>query len=111
MKLSEKLVLHIPEAAWCDDHLEDIPVDIEMAALTNALSAIGATSFYLQKVTGSYKGRMYPERLLVLFCRDGPEAEMVIAIFGDWFRSRNEVMRQEAFSYERNGTLFIMQLA
>ena len=110
MELSEKLVFHIPEKTWREDHLEDIGVDSALEDLTDALAGIGLTSFYIQQVTGGYKGRRYPERLMVVFCEHGPLAEQAAGLFEQWFRSHNEILKQEAFSYEWNGTLTVKGL-
>ena len=109
MELKNKLVLHIPEKAWRKNRLEDIDIDAEMGDLLGDLENAGASSFYIQKVTGYYKGRQYPERILVIFCDSASEASALADVFESWFLSHNSVLCQEAFSYERNRALIVKQ--
>ena len=108
MNLTEKLVFHIPEKAWCVDHFEDINAE-EVVSLAGALEKAGMNSFYTQKVTGYCNGRSYPQRLITVFCEDGQSA-VLAGLFEDWFRTHNVELRQEAFSYEWNGTLCVREL-
>ena len=110
MELRNKLVFHIPEKAWQQDHLEDIDVDFAVGKLAQSLNNAGTDSFYTQEVIGCYKGRHYPERLMVVFCDDADKATDLADIFKRWFRESNGVLRQEAFSYELNGALFVEEL-
>ena len=111
MELRNRLAFHIPEKSWRENHLEDIDVDAEMSDLLRGLENAGASSFYVQKVTGYYKGRQYPERILVIFCDYESEAYALADVFENWFLSHNGALRQEAFSYERNGTLVVKNTA
>ena len=111
MELKNKLVLHIPEKAWCENHMEDIDIDAEMGDLLHKLENAGVSSFYIQNVTGYYKGREYPERLLVIFCDFISKASALVNVFENWLLSHNGMLRQEAFSYEWNGELIVKETA
>lgn len=111
MESRNRLAFHIPEKAWRENRLEDIDIDVEMGDLLCGLENAGASSFYIQKVAGYYKGRQYPERILVIFCDSANEASALADVFESWFLSHNGALRQEAFFYERNGTLVVKQTA
>ena len=111
MELRNRLAFHIPEKAWRENRLEDINIDAEMGDLLRSLENAGASSFYVQKVTGYYKGRQYPERILVIFCDSASKASALVDVFENWFLSHNSALRQEAFSYERDGTLVVKDTA
>ena len=104
------MVFHIPEKAWQQDRLEDIDVDFAVDKLAQSLNTAGTDSFYTQEVTGYYKGRHYPEQIMVVFCDDTDKATVLADIFTRWFRENNGILRQEAFSYELNGALFVEEL-
>ena len=110
MELRNRLAFHIPEKAWRENRLEDINIDAEMGDLLRSLENAGASSFYVQKVTGYYKGRQYPERILVIFCDSASKASALVDVFENWFLSHNSALRQEAFSYERNRELIVKQV-
>ena len=110
MELSEKLVLHVPEEKWCVDHLESIASGHVLDELIGTLENAGVISLYSQNAMGFYKGRCYHEILFTIFCENQARAKTVAEIFGDWFRTHNAVLKQEAFAYEWNGTLHIRTL-
>lgn len=108
MIFNNKIILHIPEQAWINDKLQDIPIRKLIDILTVRLQDAGFHSFYITRVKSFYKGRSYPEKLITLYCAD--EYEKVIDIFSDWFIENNNLLRQEAFAYEYNNSLCIKEL-
>lgn len=105
MTLSNKIVLHIPEKAWINEELADIPVKKAMKSLTNMLSDY---DFYTQRIKSCYKNRKYPETIITIFCN--AEADKIIGIFSEWFKTNNDVMKQKAYAYEFNNSLYIDDL-
>ena len=110
MELQEKLVLHIPEERWCVDHLESIVSGHAFDDLIDTLENSGVISLYSQNAMGFYKGNWYHEILFTIFCEKRGKASAVVEIFDNWFRSNNGVLKQEAFAYEWNGTLYVRNL-
>ncbi|WP_296876087.1 hypothetical protein [uncultured Methanobrevibacter sp.] len=59
---------------------------------------------YLKKlnksnVEGHYRSRSFDELLVTVYCN---EKEIIDEIFKEWFMANNDLMAQEAFSYEMN---------
>lgn len=107
--LDTKLVLHIPHFAWEDGTL--VPIDhlLFNRKLYAVLQEIGVDSWYVTKAQGFYKGRDYEEELLTVFCH-GKDADAIADRFCMGFLENRDLMQQEAFAYERNGQLVIVEL-
>ena len=110
MELREKLVFHVPEETWCEDHLESIASGHALDDLIGTLKDAGVISLYSQNAMGYYKGRCYHEILFTIFCVDQARAKVVVEIFENWFRTYNGVLKQEAYAYEWNGILYVTPL-
>jgi len=106
---SNKLVLHIPDAAWIDNKLENIDSEIFLETICKKLMGIDVNSWYVTSVTGYYKGRKFDEKLLTVFCGTTVEYA-IIDIFEETYKELNDVMHQESFAYELNGILCIVDL-
>ena len=103
MILDRKYVLHIPLSRFADGKLA--PVDID-DILDDLISRLDCESFYMAKVRGCYKSRVFDELLITVFSSGGDVGE----IFGEWFTSNNDILQQEAFSYECGDRMFVERL-
>ena len=108
MKLTHKLVFHIPQKALVHGVALEIPFSALFPNLVTALYDAGVSGFYVVDGVGFYEGRTYPEKLVTVFCEDAPED--VEKAYRDWFRHFNDVLQQEAFAYEVDGVLHIEKL-
>lgn len=107
MELDFKYVLHIPLSKWENDELVVLDIDSEINELINQLEVEGFVSFYITKVESFYKTRRYDELLITIFAAEG---EGPHEIFKDWFYRHNDVLAQEAFSFEFNNRMIIKDL-
>lgn len=108
MVLSHKLVFHIPQKKWQDGCLEPISDDISVNLIKD-LNKAGCDSMYLQKVTGCFKGRSYPELLITLFCLCDTDAKIAEGIFEEWVHQYGEALEQEEWAYEKDGKMIIFK--
>lgn len=69
MQYNTKLVLHIPCMAW-DNGLVEIDYKAFKNILLERLAEVGADSLYSIPAEGTYKGRVYDEILLTVFCEE-----------------------------------------
>ena len=104
MELDCRYVLHIPLSKWENDELVVLDIDSEIDELINQLEVEGFGSFYITKVESFYKTRRYDEILITIFAADGDGPH---EIFKNWFNAHNDVLSQEAFSFEFNNSMFI----
>ena len=107
MVYTNKLVLHIPHYAWENEQLIKINYEHFKQKLYNDLMQAGVDSWYTTAAKGFYKGRGYDEELLTVFCD-----ENVLTIVDIFVQSYIDAkyMRQEAFAYECNGVLIVVDL-
>lgn len=110
MVLSNKIVLHIPEKAWINEELIDIPVKKSIKSLMKMLSDY---DFYSQRIKSHYKNKKYPETIITIFCNDGADdiiggTDDIINIFIKWFKDNNDILKQESYAYELNNSLYII---
>ena len=103
IELTEKYVLHIPLSRFTGEGLTDIGIDEILEDLTNQLAQNGFDSFYITKAESHYRSRKYEELLLTVFAAQNGIED----IFEAWFRKNNDILAQEAFSYEHNDRMFI----
>ena len=104
MRLDEKYVLHIPLSRFCDNKLESIEIDEMLDELVKQLKDSGYNSFYITNVTSYYKSRKFNEMLITIFTSKTDEVDL---IFKKWFKRNNDVLGQEAFSYEHQNVMII----
>lgn len=109
MTLNTKIVLHIPLVAWKDHAITPIDYAAFKHLLLVALEDAGASSLYTVQATGYYKGREYAETLWTIFCEE-TDRDRIVEAFRRTFREHNDIMQQEAFAYECNGTLHVEEL-
>lgn len=107
---SIKLTLHIPHFAWEDGVLVEIDHYGFCEALAARLNAAGITDWYEIYASGRYKGRRYDQELWTLFFCEQELYDTAVDLFEKIFREWNDVMQQESFAYEQNGTLFVIDL-
>lgn len=105
-ELTEKYVFHIPLYKYVDDGLVAIEIDGLLDELIFDLIENGFESFYLTKAKAHYKLRCFDEILLTIFT----SSDSPVGIFEKWFRNNNDVLGQEAFSYECANTMVIENL-
>lgn len=104
---TEKYVLHIPLSKCEDNVVMDLNIDGIMEELIGQLDRNGFDSFYIAKVQSHYKSRIFDEVLITIFTDSSRE---LIGLFRNWFLKNNDVLRQEAFAYERNSRMVIEKL-
>ena len=104
MMLDRKYVLHIPLCRFGDGELVAIDID---EILEDLVGRLDCESFYMTKVRGCYRSRVFDELLITVFASDRDIGE----IFGEWFKSNNDVLGQEAFSYECGDRMFVEMLS
>ena len=101
-----KYVFHIPLCEFSGDELASIEIDEILEDLINRFNDNGFDSLYVSKAEGHYKSRRFDEMLLTLFSDDdAPEA-----IFKDWFRQNNAILKQEAFAFECSNRMYVEKL-
>lgn len=105
-EFSRKYVFHIPLCEYSGEELVLIDIDEILEDLIGRFNENGFDGLYVSKVEGHYKSRRFDELLLTLFC-DGNNPE---AIFKDWFRLNNDVLRQEAFAFECGNRMYVEKL-
>lgn len=108
MEYKTKLVFHIPCAAW-NNGLIAVNYNAFKQALIKAFAEIGLTSLYSVTVKGYYKGREYDEILLTVFS-NLRGANAAVNAFRKCFEEHNDMMKQEAFAFERDGVLTVETL-
>ena len=108
MKLTHKLVFHIPEMAMVDGRITPVAIDELLARLAEELQKVGVLSLYTINATGFYKGRSYPEKLVTLFWQS--DTEPLQGLFRLWFQKHNDQLQQEAMAYEVDGVLYTENL-
>ncbi len=111
INLDSKIVLHIPEKAYVNDKLVDIPAKRLMKKLIDNICGIETISnyhlsCYVTSVKSFYKGRKYPEKLITVFAPVDTIAT-IRDIFSQWFAENNNILCQESMAYEVNHDLFI----
>lgn len=105
-ELEHKLVLHVPTQKYVNDKL----VAIEYKGFIDfIIKGLEVTGFYITPALGSYKGRVYPEKLVTAFVNN----EMLNQV--DYYFRHAVVkfhlnMRQEAYAYELDGKLHVVSL-
>ena len=102
-----KHILHIPLSRFVNGEMEMLDIDDLLEELFDKLEENGIEGFYTTRATGFYRSRRYPELLITVYSN---RAGIVEEIFEEWFRAHNEVLGQEAFSYEANDRLIIIML-
>ena len=109
MELDEKYVLHIPRHRYVNGELVDITADEHINDLIDRLNKEGYNSFYKTDVNGYYKTRCFDEILITIFTSKEGNRKSPKDIFREWFEEYGDVLKQEAWAYEYNGTMFILE--
>ena len=107
IELTERYVLHIPLSKFEDSVVVELNIDENLDDLIGQLDSNGFDSFYIAKVQSHYKSRIFDEVLITIFTDSSRE---LIGLFRNWFLKNNNVLKQEAFAYERNNSLVIEKL-
>ena len=103
-ELDKKYVLHIPLYKFEDDELIKLEIDDD---LDDLMALLKSDSLYITKVRSFYKSRCFDELLVSLFVSGSEKPE---EIFKEWFRTNNDILGQESFSYECGDRMFIFDL-
>lgn len=114
MTLDTRIVLHIPQKAYIDGVLVDIPAAELTKKLIDRICAAELEpdyfpGCYMTEIDSFYKGREYPERLITVFVPSG-KADIILDIFSSWFLENNAVLRQESMAAELNNKMIITSL-
>ena len=103
-ELDKKYVFHIPLYRFEDDDL----IRLEIGdALDDLIARLNCDGLYLTKVRSFYKSRCFDELLVNLFVSGSEKPEK---IFKEWFRTNNDILGQESFSFECGERMFIFEL-
>lgn len=102
-KLVNKISFHIPGFKYVDGKMLNIYIDDFKEALAKELACISVEAFFSEKAIGYYKGREYPQEIITVFYND----EDVLGCFIKVVFKMREALRQEAFAYELNGTMYV----
>lgn len=103
-ELDKKYVFHIPLYKFEDDELIKLEID---DVLDDLMALLKSDSLYITKVRSFYKSRCFDELLVSLFVSGSEKPE---EIFKEWFRTNNDILGQESFSYECGDRMFIFDL-
>ena len=103
-ELDKKYVFHIPLYKFEDDELIKLEIDDD---LDDLMALLKSDSLYITKVRSFYKSRCFDELLVSLFVSGSEKPE---EIFKEWFRTNNDILGQESFSYECGDRMFIFDL-
>ena len=105
-QLDKKYVLHIPTCKYIDNKLISLNIDEILDDLIKELRRNGLMSFYLTNVKSYYKSRVFDEVLFTVFT----SSVSVDEIFTKWFKKNNNLLQQEAFSFEYDNMMFVEKL-
>lgn len=110
MILNHKLVFHVPCKYWNGTELVDIKeISNVIHALIIALNDFSVSdSFYISDITGIYKNRIFPEKTVTVFYES--EMDKAIEIYINWFKRYNNILKQEALSYELDNQMIVLNL-
>lgn len=109
--LAHKAVLHVPMKTWTGSRMEDIEgIGAAVDALLLKLGEAGLRNMYASKATGYYGGRQYAETMFTVFGGQ-PEIEAAVRTFVEWQALCRDVLRQESFAYETDGTMRVCRFA
>ena len=110
IELDTKYVFHIPIYKYIKGSLILIEYEEILDDLIDSFNQNGYDSLYLTKVRGFYKSREFDELLITIFISSNQDNESPEAIFKEWFMENNDILEQEAFAYECNGSMFIEEI-
>ena len=103
--LTNKISFHIPGFKYIEGKMLNIYLDDFKAALYSELEKVGIEAFYAEKAVGYYKGREYPQEIITVFFAN----EDVLGCFARTVYSMRESLKQEAYAYELNGTMYVYE--
>ena len=108
MVYTEKLVLYVPCYAWDGEKLIDIDYRSFEVDLYEAFEQIGLVSWSCQHSRGVFKGREYDQETLTIFSDETLKSN-IIAEFKRLLKIYHSELRQEAYAYEDNNSLVIIE--
>ena len=108
MVYTEKLVLYVPCYAWDGEKLIGIDYRSFKADLYMAFEQIGLVSWSCQTSKGVFKGREYDQETLTIFSEEVLKSN-IIAEFKRLLKIYHGELRQEAYAYEDNDSLVIIE--
>ena len=103
-ELDKKYVFHIPLYRFEEGELIKLEID---DVLDDLIARLNCDGLYITRVRSFYKSRCFDELLVNLFVSGSEKPE---EIFKEWFRTNNEILGQESFSYECGNRMFIFDL-
>ena len=101
-----KFIIHIPCKKYVNGNLLDNGYDKCIDVMANKLADIGVHGWYLLDAQGYYKGRIYGEKLMVVF-HSGDE---VAEVFKQTCNELDKELRQEAYAYEKDNELIVFMV-
>ena len=104
--MNQKFLFHIPKVAYVNEEYISISYERFEDALGMKLKEIGIIAWYKLSSTGFFKGRCYPQDVMVVYC-DESEVVAVSDVYKNVCREMADVMKQEQFAYEHNDELII----
>ncbi len=108
--LEDKYVLHIPSYKYEDGQLKPIVSEKYINNLITKLNNAGYHSFYTTDVKGYYKKRSFDEILITVFTPKENTHPKPSAVFIEWFKEHNHILKQESMAYEYNNSLYVITL-
>jgi len=108
MIYTEKLVLYVPCYAWDGEKLIGIDYRSFKADLYKAFEQIGLVSWSCQTSKGVFKGREYNQEVLTIFSEEVLKSN-IISEFRRLLKIYHGELRQEAYAYEDNNSLVIIE--
>lgn len=103
-----KLSFHIPHVAFIDGRFIDVPYDEFEDAFGMKLVEAGIDAWHITASVGIYKGRKYEQDILSVFCEADDKANVINAFIAT-IKAHHIMMRQEAYAYEHNGRLQLIE--
>lgn len=103
---TNKFSFHIPQVAYVNGEYIAVPYEEFENALGEKLIELGIDAWYVIASTGVYKGRRYPQNIMVVYC-DEDKKDSVANVFKNVCKRMSRAMQQEKFAYELNDTMYI----
>lgn len=101
-----KFSFHIPQVAYVNGEYIAVPHEEFENALGEKLLELGIDAWYVIASTGIYKGRRYPQNIMVVYCDENKE-DSVAGAFKNVCKVMGKAMQQEKFAYELNDNIYI----
>lgn len=104
--MTNKFSFHIPQVAYVKEKYIAVPYEEFENTLGKKLVNIGIDAWYMISSTGVYKGRRYPQNIMIVYC-DDDKKKNVADTFKSVCKEMSKAMQQEKFAYELNDSMYI----